>query len=80
VAQPAYFMNWCLETAKMGVPRAAQALAPRAGQLVPRYRGIGPEAYLNSTSQGEPVLSVVEGTPEDARKDTHIRGRSHAGA
>jgi hypothetical protein len=43
----------------MGVPRAAQALAPRAGQLVPRYRGIGSEAYLNGTSQGP--------TPEDAR-------------
>jgi len=38
------------------------------GQLVPRYRGIGSEAYLNSTSQGP--------TTEDARKDDHIRGRS----
>ena len=38
------------------------------GQLVPRYRGIGSEAYLNGTSQGS--------TPEDARKDGHIRGRS----
>jgi len=28
------------------------------GQLVPRYRGIGSEAYLNGTSQGEPVLPV----------------------
>ncbi|MFA9614511.1 MAG: hypothetical protein ACERK9_11250, partial [Deltaproteobacteria bacterium] len=37
-------------------------------QLVPRYRGIGSEAYLNGTSQGS--------TPEDARKDGHIRGRS----
>ena len=52
----------------MGVPRAAQALAPRAGQLVLRHRGIGSEAYLNGTSQGP--------TPEDARKDGHIRGRS----
>ena len=43
---------------------------------VPRYRGIGSEAYLNGTSQGELVLSVAEGTPEDARKDGHIRGRS----
>jgi len=43
---------------------------------VPRYRGIGSEAYLNGTSQGEPVLSVVEGTPEDAGKDGPIRGRS----
>jgi len=31
------------------------------------YRGIGPEAYLNGPSQGA--------TPEDARKDGHIRGR-----
>ncbi len=38
------------------------------GQLVPRYRGIGSETYLNGTSQGP--------TPEDARKDVHIRGRS----
>jgi hypothetical protein len=37
-------------------------------QLVPRYRGIGSEAYLNGTSQGP--------TPEDARKDGHIRGCS----
>jgi hypothetical protein len=57
-------MNWSRETAKMGVPRAAQALAPRAWQP----EGFGPEAYLNGTSQGP--------TPEDARKDVHIRGRS----
>jgi len=31
-------------------------------------QGVGSEAYLNSTSQGP--------TPEDARKDGHIRGRS----
>ena len=31
-------------------------------------QGVGPEAYLNGTSQGP--------TPEDARKDSHIRGRS----
>ena len=30
--------------------------------------GVGSEAYLNSTSQGP--------TPEDARKDGHVRGRS----
>ncbi|MBW2721714.1 MAG: hypothetical protein JRC67_05755 [Deltaproteobacteria bacterium] len=35
-------------------------------------QGIGCETYLNSTSQG-PI-------PEDARKDAHICGRSHAGA
>ena len=73
-------MNCCRETTKIGVPRAAQALAPRAGQP----QGVGSEAYLNGTSQGELVLpvpgivpgSVAEGTPEDARKDSHIRGRS----
>jgi hypothetical protein len=47
---------------------------------VPRCRGIGSEAYLNGTLQGEPVLSEAEGTPEDGRKDEHIRGRSHARA
>jgi len=31
-------------------------------------QGVGPEAYLNGTSQGS--------TTEDARKDGHIRGRS----
>jgi hypothetical protein len=31
-------------------------------------QGVGSEAYLNGTSQGP--------TPEDARKDGHIRSRS----
>jgi hypothetical protein len=31
-------------------------------------QGVGSEAYLNGTSQGS--------TPEDAREDSHIRGRS----
>ena len=31
-------------------------------------QGVGPEAYLNGTSQGA--------TSEDARKDGHIHGRS----
>jgi len=52
------------ETVKMGVPRAAQALAPRAGHP----QDAVPEAHLNGTSQGA--------TPEDAREDSHIRGRS----
>ncbi len=34
----------------------------------PAFRGIGSEAYLNGTSQGP--------TPEDARKDGQISGRS----
>jgi hypothetical protein len=33
-----------------------------------RVQGVGSEAYLNGTSQGP--------TPEDARQDDHIRGRS----
>jgi len=66
---------------KMGVParhrepaRSGEAGGPPGNRpAVPRDWS---EAYLNGTSQGEPVLSVVEGTPEDARKDGHIRGRS----
>ncbi len=46
------------------------------GRATGQPQGIGPEAYLNGTSQGEPVLSEAEGTPEDARKNGHIRGRS----
>jgi hypothetical protein len=38
------------------------------GRATGQPQGVGPEAYLNSTSQGP--------TPEDARKDGHIRGRS----
>ena len=57
-------MNCRRETVKMGGPRAAQALAPRAGQP----QGVGPEAYLIGTSQGA--------TSEDAREDNQIRGRS----
>jgi hypothetical protein len=52
-------MNCCRETTKKGVPRAAQALAPRAGQP----QGVGSEAYLNGTSQGEPVLSLSKEHP-----------------
>jgi Tfp pilus assembly protein PilF len=37
-------------------------------RAIPRDRGVGSEAYLNSTSQGP--------TPEDARRDGHIHGRS----
>jgi hypothetical protein len=33
-------------------------------------QGVGPEAYLDGTSQGA--------TPEDARKDGHMRGRSRS--
>ncbi len=38
------------------------------GRATGQPQGVGPETYLNGTSQGA--------TPEDARKDGHIRGRS----
>ncbi|MDH3800852.1 MAG: hypothetical protein OEU80_02055 [Deltaproteobacteria bacterium] len=37
------------------------------GRATWQPQGVGSEAYLNGTSQGPPVLSEVEGTPEDAR-------------
>jgi len=40
-------------------------------------QGLESEAYLNSTLQGELVLSQAEGRPEDAWKGVHIiRARS----
>jgi hypothetical protein len=38
------------------------------GRATWQPQGVGSEAYLNSTSQGP--------TPEDARKNGHILGRS----
>ena len=38
------------------------------GRATGQPQGVGSEAHLNGTSQGS--------TPEDARKDGHIRGRS----
>jgi hypothetical protein len=38
------------------------------GRATWQPQGVGSEAYLNGTSQGP--------TPEDGRKDDHIRGRS----
>ena len=38
------------------------------GSATGQPQGVESEAYLNGTSQGA--------TPEDARKDGHIRGRS----
>jgi hypothetical protein len=38
------------------------------GRATGQPQGVGSEAYLNGTSQ--------EPTPEDAKKDAHIRGRS----
>jgi hypothetical protein len=50
----------------MGVPRAAQALAPRAGLS----QGVGFEAYLNGTSQGELVLSLSKEHPRTPGRTT----------
>ena len=38
------------------------------GRATGQPQGVGSEAYLTGTSQGP--------TPEDAKKDAHIRGRS----
>jgi hypothetical protein len=54
-------MNCCGETARMWRDR-------EDGRATWQPQGVGFEAYLNGTSQGP--------TPEDARKDGHIRGRS----
>ncbi len=45
-------MNCCRETAKMGVPPGNRPAVPRDS-----------EAYLNGTSQGEPVLSLSKEHP-----------------
>jgi len=50
----------------MDVPRAAQALAPRAWQP----QGVGSEAYLSGTSQGEPVLSLSKEHPRTPGRTT----------
>jgi hypothetical protein len=41
------------------------------GRATGQPQGVGSEAYLNGTSQGP--------TPEDARKDGHIRWADHKG-
>ena len=46
------------------------------GRATGQPQGVGSEAYLSGASQGELVLSVAEGTLEDARKEGHIHGRS----
>ena len=54
-----------------GLARIFHALLSRDhedGLATGQPQGVGSEAYLNGTSQGP--------TPEDARKDGHIRGRS----
>jgi len=51
-SQPRYFMNYCRETTKMGVPPGNRPAVPRDS-----------EAYLNGTSQGEPVLSLSKEHP-----------------
>jgi hypothetical protein len=59
-------MNCCRETTKMGVParhreRSGEAGGPPGNRpAVPRDWS---EAYLNGTSQGEPVLSLSKEHP-----------------
>jgi hypothetical protein len=60
-------MNCCRETTKVGVPPGNHRV------LVLRRTS---ERYVAGGACPEPV----EGTPEDARKGGHIRGRSHARA
>ncbi len=55
----------------MCLARIFHELLPRdrgEGGATGKPQGVGPESYLNSTSQGP--------TPEDTWKDGHIRGRS----
>ncbi|MGW8221892.1 MAG: hypothetical protein ACWGP1_07075 [Syntrophobacteria bacterium] len=56
-----------LEDGRACPPSRACSLR-RDGRATGLPQGVGSEAYLNGTSQGP--------TPEDARKDGHIRGRS----
>ena len=58
-------MNYCRETTKMGVPSGNSSRGTAGLVSVP-------ERYVAGAACPEPV----EGTPEDARKDGHIRGRS----
>jgi hypothetical protein len=51
--QPGYFMNCCRETTKIGVPPGNRPAVTRDWS----------EAYLNGTSQGEPVLSLSKEHP-----------------
>ena len=64
-------MNCCRETTKLGTRLrdwAERSERELDGRATGQPQGVGSEAYLNGTSQGP--------TPEDARKDVHIRGRS----
>jgi hypothetical protein len=62
-------MNCCGETARMGVPPGNRPAVPRDWS----------EAYLNGTSQGEPVLPVPSLSRGACRRNTRGRqeGRSY---
>ena len=62
-------MNCCRETAKMDVPRAAQALAPRDW-----FRGV-PERYVAGCDTRGRQASGSESL-QLGEKDGHIHGRS----
>jgi hypothetical protein len=59
-------MNCCRETVEMAVPLGNRPAVPRDW-----IRGVLAQ-YVAGSACPEPV----EGTPEDARKDDHIRGRN----
>ncbi len=64
-------MSFCRETTKLGTRLrdcAERSERELDGRATGQPQGVGSEAYLNGTSQ--------EPTPEDARKDAHVRGRS----
>jgi hypothetical protein len=66
-----YSKDPCSCQLEMGPARILHELLSRDhedGRATWQPQGVGSEAYLNGTSQGP--------TPEDARKDGHIRGRS----
>jgi len=78
-------MNCCREIAQMGVParhresaRSGEAGGPPGNRrvLVPRRTWTVRRRVSLSSFAKLRTSSLVEGTPEDARKDDHIRGRS----
>ncbi|UCG12811.1 MAG: hypothetical protein JSU72_20460, partial [Deltaproteobacteria bacterium] len=60
------FMNCCGETMEMGLPPSNRRAIPRD------WIRTVPERYVAGLACPE----ALEGTPEDARKDGHIRCRS----
>ena len=60
------------QLAKSAMSSSVSSHCGQKSEIRDRKSKIEAEAYMNGTSQGP--------TAEDARKDDHIRGRSHARA